>query len=106
MDKQLTIVRDRTYYNLDNNNDVSTNEHYKEFMSMKIEAPCQYKPTVQAEPVRKDKREDATMKSENDPKSKVTQEMSNLKLVDTNKVKIDVPDLFANVRVKDLDNWL
>ena len=48
------------------------------------------------------KKEDADMKNE-DNKSKVVNQISNLKLEE---VKIDVPDLFANVRVKDLDNWL
>ena len=48
------------------------------------------------------------MKNETaDGKSKVTNQLSSLKIDDSSKVvKIDVPDLFANVRVKDLDNWL
>tara|TARA_B110000285_G_scaffold68339_1_gene78526 strand:+ start:424 stop:813 length:390 start_codon:yes stop_codon:yes gene_type:complete len=47
------------------------------------------------------------MKNENDGKQKISTQLSSLKIDDSAKIiKMDVPDLFANIRVKDLDNWL
>lgn len=73
---------------------------------MKIEAPCQYLPQGQAEPQAK-KPEDVEMKNENDSIAKAKTQLSELQINESSKtIKIDVPDLFANVRIKDLDNWL
>ena len=47
------------------------------------------------------------MKNENEGKQKVAAQLQSLQINEASKtIKIDVADLFANVRIKDLDNWL
>ena len=72
----------------------ATNEHYKEFMKKKIEAPCQYLPKAQADSQAK-KKEDVVMKNENVDKLKVSTQLSNLQIAESsNSVNIVVKDLF------------